>query len=525
MPQMISNPTPHQRAIFDHVTRGTRNLIVQAVAGSGKTSTIVHAMALLPGDETAVYLVFNKRNQVEAEDRLRGTNVKALTFNSLGFRALGRGYTLDADKSRTAWRAMLDARFMSEDDAKALAGFCRRLVDLARQVGIGIIVNDTAEEWFDLCAEHDLSPDPRKDRREDEDDLERGVTLARELLRRMVDMAARERVIDFADQIYLPVHPLFRKGVRLPRPDRIFVDEVQDLSPVQVELVAAMMGAKVGAKPHTDQRVVFVGDRWQAIYGWRGAACDAMDRIAERFGCEELPLSVCWRCAPEIVALAADDVGAPIEAAPGKSGGEVVRHEDGKPITARVGQVVICRTTAPLVSAAYRLIRKGRRAVVLGREIGQGLVALVRKMGCEDADDVDVLRGRLDAWLAKEMARHADREHLQQAAQDKAECLQVLGDMLPEGGRTVADLCAAVERLFSNDQAAGGVTLSTIHKSKGLEWDEVTILDWHKMPAKWASRAWQRRQERHCQYVAVTRARSRLVLCRAEDFERDETRA
>ena len=79
-------------------------------------------------------------------------------------------------------------------------------------------------------------------------------------------------------------------------------------------------------------------DRWQAIYGWRGAACDAMDRIAERFTCDELPLSVCWRCGTSIVALAAG-LGAPIEAAPGKSTGEVIENESGKALRARDGQV------------------------------------------------------------------------------------------------------------------------------------------------------------------------------------------
>ena len=91
--------------------------------------------------------------------------------------------------------------------------------------------------------------------------------------------------------------------------------------------------------------------------------------------------------------------------------------------------------------------------------------------------------------------------------------------MLPETARRVSDLYAAIERIFSDTQAVGGVTLSTIHKSKGLEWDEVTILNWSQMPAQWARRDWQRKQEVHCAYVAVTRARERLILCDAEDFE------
>lgn len=511
-PTLIANPTAHQSAIFEHVQAGDKNLIVQAVAGSGKTSTIIHAMSLLGSDEDAIYLVFNKRNQMEAEERLRGTSVRAMTFNALGMRALGRGYTLEAQKAAKAWRLAEKQGYISEDDSRMYMGFATRLVDLARSAGIGAIIEDTFDAWLALCDEHDLIL------RDKEADTTRGVALARDLLDEMLVWARRNRVIDFADQLYLPIHPDFRRACRLPHPDRIFVDETQDLSPVQVELVASMMGAGLGEMPSSNQRVVFVGDRWQAIYGWRGAACDAMDRISERFGCDELPLSVCWRCGTSIVALAAD-LGAPIEAAPGKASGEVVKHESGKPLRAKNGQVVLCRTTAPLVTSAYRLIAQGRRAVVLGREIGQGLISLVKKMGLHENADVDLAVAKIDAWCLKEIARNVDREDRQEAAKDRAECIRVLADMLPETARRITDLYAAIECIFSDAQAVGGVTLSTIHKSKGLEWDEVTILNWSQMPAQWARREWQRKQELHCAYVAVTRARCRLVLCDAEDFE------
>lgn len=517
MPSTIKTPTAHQVAIFNHVQIGAKNLIVQAVAGSGKTSTIIHAMSLLPADEEAIYLVFNKRNQLEAEERLRGTSVRAMTFNALGMRALGRGYTLEKTKAAQVWRWAERQRHISEEESRMYMGFATRLVDLARSSGVGAIMEDNFEAWEELCAEHDLIL------RDRDADMSRAIALARMLLGEMMIWARRDRVIDFADQLYLPVHPDFRRACRLPRPDRIFVDETQDLSPVQVELVAAMMGAGVGESPETAQRVVFVGDRWQAIYGWRGAASDAMDRIAERFGCDELPLSVCWRCGTSIVALAAD-LGAPIESAPGKAVGEVVANEPGKALRARDGQVVLCRTTAPLVTSAYRLIAQGRRAVVLGREIGQGLISLVKKMGVADGADVDFAMGKVDMWLTKELAKNIDREDRQAAARDKAECLHVLAEMLPEDKRRVSDLFAVIDRIFSDEQVAGGVTLSTIHKSKGLEWDEVTILDWSKMPAQWARREWQRKQELHCAYVAVTRARNRLILCDAEDFEPKDAR-
>ncbi|HEY8376498.1 MAG TPA: 3'-5' exonuclease, partial [Nannocystis sp.] len=376
----------------------------------------------------------------------------------------------------------------------------------------------------------------------DEDMLRRGVALARALFSYMLDVAYDHKVIDFTDQVFLPVHPDFRDMCRLPRPDRVFVDEAQDLSPVQVELVAAMLGMRPGetwgtrrawkrgrgGKPEAAQRVVFVGDRAQAIYGWRGAASDAMDLIKVRFACDELPLTVCWRCDADIVDLAAGVGVTEILSAPGKSRGEVINLCDvageagSVRVAARPGSVAICRTTAPLIAAAYRIIRKGRRAVVLGREIGAGLVALVKKLcgkSIKPSASADVIFERLDRWLEREVMKAVDREDKAAAAQDRAECIRCVAEELPEDRYTVGDLIAQIESIFSDQQAAGGVTLCTIHKSKGLEWDEVTILDWHRLPSRWAKRAWQVQQERHCVYVAITRARHRLTLCRADDFE------
>jgi len=227
-PALIANPTAHQSTIFAHVQAADKNLIVQAVAGSGKTSTIIHAMSLLSNDEDAIYLVFNKRNQLEAEERLRGTSVRAMTFNALGMRALGRGYTLEAQKAAKVWRWAEKQRYINEDESRMYMSFATRLVDLARSAGIGAIIEDTAEAWFALCDEHDLML------RDKEADTARGVALARDLLGEMLVWARRDRVIDFADQLYLPIHPDFRRACRLPHPDRLFVDETQDFPPAQI---------------------------------------------------------------------------------------------------------------------------------------------------------------------------------------------------------------------------------------------------------------------------------------------------
>ena len=261
--------------------------------------------------------------------------------------------------------------------------------------------------------------------------------------------------------------------------------------------------------------VAFHGGYHGLSYGTL-AACGYKDAFRAPFAGQLNP-AVRFAPYPDGAEVSAERALSSVEALLGS--GEVGAHESVNPLCATNGQVVLCRTTAPLVTSAYRLIAQGRRAVVLGREIGQGLISLVKKMGLHENADVDLAVAKIDAWCLKEVARHVDREDRQEAARDRAECIRVLADMLPETARRISDLYAAIERIFSDTQAAGGVTLSTIHKSKGLEWDEVTILNWSKMPASWARREWQRKQELHCAYVAVTRARCRLVLCDAEDFE------
>ena len=63
----------------------------------------------------------------------------------------------------------------------------------------------------------------------------------------------------------------------------------------------------------------------------------------------------------------------------------------------------------------------------------------------------------------------------------------------------------------ANGESRGRVTLSTIHKVKGLEFPTVFLLDWHLLPSRFAKAAWQRTQEKNLQYVAITRAMERLV--------------
>ncbi len=180
---------------------------------------------------------------------------------------------------------------------------------------------------------------------------------------------------------------------------------------------------------------------------------------------------------------------------------------------------ILCRITAPLVSMAFGFIRRGVGVRILGREIGQGLVALVNKM---KAENVEELQQRLGAWSSREAAKCRNRGHEQAAAtvEEKFECILIFIDQLTEPDRTVKAVIRSIESLFTNNNE-GLLTLCTVHKAKGLEWNSVFILDRYKyMPSKYAKQDWEHIQEKNIVYVAITRARLDLVYIESSQWRK-----
>src|SRR6266566_1226188 len=84
---MTDTPSKYQQAIYDAVEDGSGNIIVQAVAGAGKTTTLVGIANRLPKEAQSIFLAFNKSIQLELAERLP-QHVVAKTFNAYGFSIL-----------------------------------------------------------------------------------------------------------------------------------------------------------------------------------------------------------------------------------------------------------------------------------------------------------------------------------------------------------------------------------------------------------------------------------------------------
>ncbi|HSV90868.1 MAG TPA: ATP-dependent helicase [Nitrospiraceae bacterium] len=475
----------YQERIFDFVENGTGNAIVEAVAGSGKSTTLVECSARAKG--SSLLLAFNK--SIAEELKARGVNAR--TFHSLTFMPVTRDRgvrNIEQNKLRKLVNENLEGA-----RAEMYGPFITRLVSLGRQSGIGCLLPDLPEHWLELVDYHELQLDKKGAT------IEAAVELASELL----GWSNKSNLCDFDDLLYFAV----RDGIELQKYDFTFVDEAQDTNAIQRALLRKILTPQ--------SRIMAVGDPAQAIYGFRGADSDSMNLIASEFQCTRLPLSVSYRCPTSVVNHARQWVSH-ILAAPGATEGSVEsRGTAWGPSDFNPNDLIICRTTAPIVSLAFRLLRNGRAARIMGREIGQGLTSLIKRM---HAETVNELEANLETYRTreKEKARAKGDEAKVEAIDDKVETILCLLHELPETSRTIGELMQTIERLFSAGSAEA-VVLSTIHRAKGLEADTVYWLNSDRCPAKWARQDWQKQQEANLCYVATTRAKHSLILIQEEE--------
>jgi superfamily I DNA/RNA helicase len=441
-------------------------------------------MARLPEDTASIFLAFNK----SIAEELKSRGVNARTFHSLVFSPVMRAKNQrnpNMDKLRD-----LQSTLFSEEEGRMYGAFARKLVGLAKQTGIGCLCGDEETEWFDIVDHHDMELE------HENADVYTAVALSRKLFH----ASLKSREVDFDDMLYFAV----KDGISLPKFDWVFVDEAQDTNAIQRAILRKIM--------REGSRLVAVGDPAQAIYGFRGADSDSLGLIAEEFQAETLPLSVSYRCASSIVEFARNWVSH-IQPAPGAPEGAVTTVPVWGPKSFEATDLVVCRTTKPLIALGYKMLRDRVAVRILGREIGEGLVKLIDK---QKAKGIDKLVDKLSSFRDREVekARAKGNESKAAAVADKVDAILCLVESLDENNRTIPELVRVIRALF--EDAKNCTTLCTIHKAKGLEADRVYWLNSSQCPSKWARQAWQKQQERNLCYVAATRAKSALVLIEEE---------
>lgn len=480
--------TPEQETFVTCIDQEDCNIMLISCAGSGKTTALVlGGRALDLRSRRVLCCAFNTRITKAMEARMPSSTV-CRGFNSLGHRAWASRINkqLDLQKFKN-WKVAdaigLEVKTQFPDFSRAMA-LCKNngLVPRdAKGAGAGLLP-DQDDVWVSICDEYNLADG---DHNPDwiADTLRRAMKVSIEM--------AWDGIIDFDDQLYMSA--LFQGD--FPGFDDVLVDEVQDVTPIQRAQITRIL--KRG-------RLIASGDPHQSIYAFRGADCQSVKTFTDQFSCKNLSLSVSFRC-PQAVVEEARKFVDHINPAPGATAGLVRSEAYWNGDLFREGAAILCRNTKPLIPATFALLREGKAATILGRDIGRGLASLVKKMKAFKIPD-----------LKMELLEYSDvkcSEYLAQNKPFKAQHLQdQVGSILAvTKGHKVADtveLLDTIERLFSDEMSP--ITLSTVHKAKGLEWPQVAILDSWRMPSKYANTEDEFQQEINIQYVAVTRAMESL---------------
>lgn len=518
-------------------TTTTNHIICNAGAGTGKTFLMVGAAnlcrgtldpSIIPSDEQAAIwdairricpnpksittCAFNRSIADTLKYRMpssvKSGTIHSFSYGTLRFNNKGMRFGKPTDwRTRNIVLDQLWEKSLSELNSQQrdnlsyihqLVGLCKvtlagtplsaanpePLTHLPQEVkGQTLDLNVTDEELDYLCAKFGVAVNGSKD----------VYVTVREVLERSRKPEFR---IDFNDMIWIPVV----NGYSTFESDLLMVDEAQDLNRCQ-QVVTWMMG----------KHRVYVGDRNQAIYGFGGADANSFDSLSvlcdETGGVEQFPLMETRRCGKAIVNHAKQWVP------------DYTAHEDNpagaiyKPMAddfdPQPGDMLLCRTNAPLVSSVYKYLSKRQPAAFNGRELLQGLVSIVERLGKEApvTDNLTEITERVDAWHGKEEAKLQRRRNISetalQALQDRVECIHVF----MENNTTIQDMKNDVKKILEGMRNPENVIMhSSVHRGKGLEANNIGILEPQLMPHPMAKQAWEKEQERNLQYVAATRA-------------------
>jgi DNA helicase-2/ATP-dependent DNA helicase PcrA len=521
-------PSAYQQAIFDWTLGSDSHGIINAVAGSGKTTTLIknipNCLKSRPGKIVAITFTTLAADSFREKipSHLRH-EIDISTFNAFGWRICRDavpGVKLDRYKDGNILKGVVDP---DSDPGR----FYRVRKPLLKMVDLLKAMNKTPKDWEEVAKDYGVEMGEIKPMDRFEDALNAVFWTSVNQLRTM----------SFGDQLFQPVY----RDWHVPLYSWALIDELQDSTPIDVEMAKRI--ARNG-------RILGVGDPDQSIYLFRGAHPDAMGALARDLGAVQLALSTCYRC-PDVIIESAKKQVPRIEAPnPNPKGRGVNEWITAEEFRAKVkpGDVVLCRTTAPLVKRCLQDIRDGRRAFVKGRDVGEGLIALIERIhGNQEllrtqytikythgdrlesqwSPDLDAfLRQMSDYFITQSSRLNRLGYEMELINLDaNVETIKVLA----EGADYVVEMIHKIEELFdqpdkdspkSAEWFKGAIQYMTGHKCKGLEFDTVFLLRLDLCPHPKATSEKFKAQDKNLLYVMKTRAMKELYFVRKDKDER-----
>jgi len=540
--------TQEQQAIFDFVKNGQSHGIINAVAGAGKTTTIIESARFVDSSKAILFCAFNKSIATEIGLRFQQRNMNNVivkTIHALGYQILqtynnrGLPLTLEDKKYKELLnspelRILLQPLYEkiiqinglsvdSLDDRQKFAvknlivSIDQRLLD-ANQKYRSTLTKDTLVDFKELVLHFGIFNNIESQKADFDKELSIYHQCHTILLDAGNNFSRNTMKIDFTDMIYLPFKWSLSPATKY---DFLFIDECQDLSKAQFAVAAKYV--KSGG------RVLAVGDPQQSIYGFTGADIKSFDTVKEYTKAKLLPLTTCFRCPQQMIELARqfrpDITGSKKE--PG-----IVTIILFPKITelAKPGDLIISRIKAPLVVLVFDFIDREMKVKIHEDEVqdiinelknifkhGELNVNISTLSNGFESIRKDVLK-RWD-WIIKQNSeRIKDSTERKLYVESEKIYLEKRIDFLNRKYEQWKKECPSILTILQKikhyiSATDNPIKLSTIHRAKGLENDRVFIINYNELPMMKADqKEWEKIQESNLKYVAVTRPLNTLFL-------------
>lgn len=463
---MAIKPTQEQELIVTEAIRGS-NLAISAFAGAAKTTTCTLIAAKV--QRRSLYIAFNKSIAEEAKLKFPEW-VECRTLHSLAYASI-----IAPEKMYKKVSGFFDSKQFVElygeqldyltDDKRLEVIF--KVIDILK----AFCQSDslTLAEFTDNFLENDRQS------------YEFYLPL---VLQAWAAVTSKASNVNMTHDVYLKMYQL--SCPNLEDYEVIYLDEAQDSNPVTLDVFYQQ----------TNSQLVMVGDSYQSIYEWRGAI-NAFDSVPSNF--KHLYLTESFRFTPEIAEL-----GTKLTAIAGNTK-QIIGKAEAKEVKTKA---VICRTNASIVDYLLAATQENYKVHAIAdlQDLWSKLYHLSALAGGSKPKypNADLRRFNNFAEFAQEAEHNPDLKRLKSLAFKMAQ------------GRGTHGNIVAIKGILTDSPEEGLFTIVTAHKSKGLEFDQVTLdqdmLKWEGGEPEELVAELKSNQTLNLLYVAVTRAKYQLDI-------------
>jgi len=446
-------PTKEQRGIIDQATTGS-SLAIRAFAGSAKTTTCLMVAEAL--DNNALYVAFNKSIAVEASSKFP-PSVTCKTCHSLAYAAI---MTREYKSKLQGWLQASDVVSIGK-------------LSFEKKLEVVTLTTAYCQSAYESITTFAI------EKADDLDIKEVDLDILSSYWKDLINPKSKAKIS----------HDIYLKMFQLTQPmlgyDTIYLDEAQDSNPVILDIVLRQKNA-------FKTQLIIVGDDYQAIYAWRGAE-NALASLGDGF--TSLYLTESFRFTQEVADIAEKIIS--------KIGN--TRHITGNALytTPFKTSATIVRTNITLVQEILDAEEVGKKVKVLA-----DLKSLYPKLYHVEA----ILLGEVAKRPTKEFSQYKTKEALEIASEELPELRRIINLvklLWARGG--VEENIVKIKKASCPDATH---TITTAHKSKGLEWCEVTLTEdmFYPKGKETNQHCLENNQTGQLLYVAITRGKFRVNL-------------